>query len=115
MIGQTPPIYSAEELNAFSSSVPFVAQNDVTASRAIDGTVYRNTSKKTMYVSVSVTTAAAGTIAGITDSAAAPTTTVADHDHAAAGKIHIGFMVLPGNYYKVTNTGAVLANWIEWV
>lgn len=115
MIGQTPPIYTAEELNAYSSNVPFAAQNDVTASRAIDGTVYQNTSKKTMYVVVTATTAAAGVMAGLTDSAANPTTTVDGHNHAAAGTIHVHFMVLPGNYYKVTNTGAVKASWIEWV
>lgn len=115
MIGQTPPIYSAEELNAYSSNVPFAAQNDVTASREIDGTVYRNTSKKTMFVVVTATTAAVGNIVVTTDSAAAPTMVIGGHAHVAAGTIHFGFMVLPGNYYKVTNTGAVKYRWIEWV
>ena len=114
MIGVTPPIFSADELQAFKNSA-FATQTDQTSSRAIDGTVYQNTNKKTMHVVVSATTAGAGALDGLTDASTPPTTTVVEHDHAGAGVIHIAFMVLPGNYYLVNSSGAVLAEWLEWV
>jgi hypothetical protein len=92
----------------------FTSQADVTTDRAIDGTVYHNTTGKTMFVVVYATTVGAGSLAGVADSIATPTLGVVFHEHAGAGAIHIEFMVLNGYYYKVTESGAVLGKWFEY-
>lgn len=98
---------------------PFVLVNPVFGGRAIDGTVYRNTSGKLMMVFVRVLHQV--TVAGVqhaycyafTDSADPPTTNM------GGSGIYNGtnpvmnlmttmvFMVSPGHYYKVTSTVSV--------
>lgn len=86
-------------------------QTDVTGSRSL-GTVFHNTTAFPMWVDV-ITNTGSTNLDGQTDSANPPTTFVASTAPAGAGNVTIGFIVLPGNFYKVTGDGA-LAVWIEW-
>lgn len=91
-------------------------QNVVSSSRAFN-TVYHNTTSKPIYVSVvcGVASGSASYIA-MTDSNSTPTTTVAQalfNTNVAA--LSLFFIVLPGNYYEVTQTGSTGAPvWVEW-
>lgn len=99
------------------------AQAVVTGSRAL-GTAYHNTGKTAMYVLVTLScTSSGGANFGqanaLTDSAATPTTVVASTFNGSTTATvyeHLGFWVLPGNYYKVvvTNTTVTLVAWTEW-
>jgi hypothetical protein len=79
------------------------------------GTVYQNTTGKSMFVSVSINVGVVyETITCLTDSNSNPTTGVAGcsiYSHGAG----FSFMVLPGNYYKVTRSAtASIVYWTEW-
>jgi hypothetical protein len=101
----------------FPKGVPSVStQSVVTASRAL-GTVYQNLTGKPMFVSVTVSATAAGVSAyAYTDANAAPSTLVQDVVTSVAGyHVFLFFIVLPGNYYKVTVGGTpTLQIWTEW-
>lgn len=94
------------------------AQSVVTGSRTL-GTAYRNTSGKPMFVAASIRdTASSFNVSALTDSANPPTTTVMRSDGAAANfAMAVSFVVLPGNYYKVTSSGGGSSSvlfWTEW-
>lgn len=91
-------------------------QTDVKASRAVNGTVYQNTSGKLMFVSVTVNNTAAYSLTGYSDSNAAPALIVsAIYQTTTAVNDSIDFFVLPNNYYKVVATGTpTIASWVEW-
>lgn len=86
------------------------------------GTVYHNTGSKPIFVSVVCSGASAGFnvgILGITDSSAAPTTQVNVQSVGVSGQTTVAslscfFIVLPGNYYKVTLQNSSLTSWFEW-
>jgi len=100
-----------------SSVRVFGTLTDGTGSRAINGTVYHNTSGRPLKVSVSAaTTAANGVIVAYSDAAAGPTTVVhAARAAAVSDLINVSFVVCPGHYYSVNNTTCALNNWAEWV
>lgn len=104
-----------------SSAAPVSVQNVVTGSRSI-GTVFQNTTSRPIFVSVtSGTTGDGGNGAqqAVTDSNPSPTTVVAKLGVASTAPLsplNLFFIVLPGNYYKVTNLIGTytLTQWIEW-
>jgi hypothetical protein len=96
----------------------FTSQADVTASRVL-GTVYKNTTGKPLFVSVSAhgSNSSTGSIVAITDANSSPSTNVAFQGiYSTANDSQITMMVLPGNFYKVfVNVGTPsLGLWIEW-
>lgn len=101
-----------------NTTIPFTNQAVVTGSRAIDGSVFHNTNATTMMVSVSIQPSAAGLINVFTDSNPNPITQVLEMTLPATvvGFECLSFMVLAGNYYKITNDGAAgtLGYWTEW-
>jgi len=107
------------------------AQNDVTGARAIDGTVYQNTTDWIMIVTIQissvVTNAPQSTLVTIDcDAATPPVTQIGriglEADAVALGgdltaKLAFTFVVLPLYYYQATEAGAavsVLEDWFEW-
>ena len=99
-------------------AAPVTTQSVVTGSRAF-GTVYQNTSGRPMFVSVTaLATASGGNIQCYADASATPTTLVGGVSLSTSGTNYFAppaFIVLPGNYYKVTNSGtASVGIWTEW-
>lgn len=93
------------------------SQTDQKASRALDGTVYRNTTGKPMFVSVVAYNTSAAGMAARSDANATPTLIVADvYSATTTVNMSVFFIVLPNNYYSVTkSTGtATISSWIEW-
>lgn len=109
-----------------------VSQGDVTGSRAIDGTVYQNTSGKIRIVTVQcvLTKTNAAQYSRVTfcsDANASPTTQIGrmalQPDTAALGgdlivEMAFTFVVPPNYYYKATETHtgdvSTLSDWFEW-
>ena len=117
-------------------------QSNVTASRAIDGTAYQNTSGRPLFVTVTTRCEVNGStaqvtgysfISAFTDTNATPTTVVGrgginlidlNTSGAQTKRIKqygtVSFVVLPSSYYKVSTTIAVdgvtpvLDYWFEW-
>jgi hypothetical protein len=97
-------------------------QQVVTGSRSL-GTVFHNTTGKALYVCMSVFNTPGNQTAceAFTDAANPPTTAIAQSTsgpfagaNAVAG---LTFIVLPGNFYEVTNSGTAgtaLNFWTEW-
>jgi hypothetical protein len=99
-------------------------QTDVTASREI-GTVYRNTTGKPMWITVTYTANGDGSnsrgLIFYSDASDTPTTEIA---RGRSGPQNIGnlnltttIIVLPGNYYKAvqyTSLPSTIIKWIEW-
>jgi hypothetical protein len=99
--------------NGSTGSSWFSGQNVVTGLRAL-GTIYQNTSQKTMMVTVTNNITSGGSVTVYSDSTLNPTTEVCA-DNTAATKSPISFMVLSGNYYTLTTSGTVaLVCWTEW-
>jgi hypothetical protein len=122
-------------ITALQAAVPVTVQHDVSpwvgvpnTTRALN-TVYQNTTKKAIFVSVSLTYA--GTLGqAITDANASPATVVAETEAPASGsgtylspgdvavsvsvslKSQLFFIVLPNYYYKVL--GDSFSRWVEW-
>lgn len=101
-----------------AGSASFTTQTNATSSRVL-GTVYQNTSGKTMFISVCVGNGGAGVGAtsAQTDSSNPPTTTVTQMNNnpaAVGGDSSMSFMVLNNNYYKVTSNSTPLQTWFEW-
>ena len=100
---------------AFVKASASMVQNIVGGSRIV-GTVYQNTTGRVMFVAASVYSSINSNFKGLTDAANPPTTMVCDATPATASVALLSFIVLPGNYYKVTSTAGV-ANvdaWTEW-
>ncbi len=76
---------------------------------------YQNTLGRPIFVSLSIDDSNAGGTNVYTDASATPTTVVAYSDlpNLAGGSYNMFFIVLPGNYYKVTS-GGVVQYWTEW-
>ncbi len=94
------------------------SQNDVTSSRAI-ASIYHNTDAVPRFCCVTAhsSSAANASILAQTDASTPPTTYVAYQCLPSATNAQsINFIVLPGNYYKVTvNVGTPgLDLWFEW-
>ena len=114
--GVTTGSLNATSINCGNINGPiFTTQNtQSTLNRSFD-TVYQNTTGKSMFVSV---TANVGTmfetITCITDSNSNPTTSVVGgpiYSHSGS----FSFVVLSGNYYKVTRSAnASIVYWTEW-
>lgn len=99
--------------NGTTGSSWFSGQNVVTGLRAL-GTIYQNTSQKTMMVTVTNNITAGGSVTVYSDSSLNPTTEVGA-TNVASTKNAITFMVLSGNYYTLTTSGTVaLVCWTEW-
>jgi len=98
-----------------ASSAPFNSQNSVAGSRVL-GTSYQNTSGKTMFVVVSAHSTIAINLIALSDSSNPSGTQVAAAEALANNDTSVSFMVLTGNYYKVTSsTGSnTLSSWTEW-
>ncbi len=95
----------------------FSSQNVVTSSRAF-GSVYQNTTGKTMFVVVSGICSSNGYMVVYTDGSNPPTTVISQQyiTSGTTDYIAASFMVLSGNYYKVsmsTGTGT-LYTWVEY-
>ena len=113
------------------------SQNDVTGARAIDGTVYQNTTDMIMFVTVSVNCRVDGDVdygrsevSFRCDAATPPVTDIGTIDttilvgttmnYDIQNALSFTFIVLPNFYYKGTsfNTGGgvapALIDWFEW-
>lgn len=105
--------------NTLSGNIfDFTQQNSFTIATRIPGTVYQNISGRTMYVVVTCQNqpAANAEIAAYTDNANPPITIVGYSSIFSAATLNfsLGFMVLPGNYYKVVDVLANLNALIAW-
>lgn len=125
-------IMGGSNIPAWNSAV----QNDVTSSRAIDATVYENTSGRPLIVTINVQSSLSDLSDGgnslVTihcDSGSTPTTQIGviglTHNvGGATGTLYVGltatFVVLPSYYYKATASNVVggaaptLLDWFEW-
>lgn len=124
---------SLEYLKTEADKHDDVTLNDVTGTRAIDATVYENTSGKTKICIVSVelqTNADSGAgdsgVVAHTDSATPPTTQVdaakLQNKDTLGGDMEISaklvFVVKAGDYYKVTSSNGgtgIAPNLIDWI
>jgi len=93
-------------------------QNSVTGSRVL-GSVYQNTTGKSMFVQVSIlaNSGAGCTLIGQSDSSSSPSASLAYMDAAANHYCCVGFWVLSGNYYKASIVGTApqqVMQWVEW-
>jgi hypothetical protein len=101
-----------DEVDVTITAAPFSTQNVVTASRAI-GTVYQNTTGKTIFVVVTLVSTSGWQYA-YTDASNPPTTIVAGVSYNSTA-FTLAFMVLPNNYYKIGTSGSASLNyWVEW-
>jgi hypothetical protein len=93
-------------------------QTDVTALRAIDGTVYQNNTALPLCCVVSLTLPTTAQIRVISDAAAAPSLVISTllNANVSNTQASITFWVLPKNYYKITTQGGspTLSYWIEY-
>lgn len=91
----------------------FTSQNVVTGSRAF-GTVYRNTTGKTMFVTIAMGNPTQSDIAINSDSNSSPSTKVAETNNpGSSGVSAVSFMVLNNNYYEAISSSSVVC-WTEW-
>ena len=95
-------------------------QTDVAASRAVNGTIYQNTTGKVVIAMITINYANTSAVATfICDSNASPTTQIGlvniVADNVLNTKIATTFIVPPSFYYKVAPTGSInIVNWFEW-
>ncbi len=95
----------------------FKTQNIVTGSRTF-GTIYQNTTGKTMMITVATTLGSGEGLYGESGAVSPPTSAVAEIYNNGLPQIYssMSFMVIPGNYYRVqiTNGAPSLICWTEW-
>jgi len=91
-------------------------QQDMTASRAIDGTVYHNTTSGIIIATVSINLGSGTNAVVKADGSTPPTTTITQLSNSNLSTIAISFtfVVMPGAYYGITGAGASMAKWIEY-
>jgi len=99
------------------------SQAVVTSLRSLN-TVFHNIGSKPLFVSLTCTMgngSSEGTMKALTDANTPPTTEVAHVGSGAVSTIgerdslQLFFIVLPGNYYRVTTVGTVILSlWTEW-
>jgi len=96
----------------------FTTQTDQTGSRAINGTVYHNTTTKPILCAVSFALHLNDILSFYSDINASPSQIIASDQNVNVASIitTTTFLVLPGNYYKaVTAAGSPnLGQWIEY-
>lgn len=94
---------------------------DMTAFRAIDGTVYQNTGATPLFVSIVLQSSAASLNTGTVyvDSVTPPliiSGQFAQNATVAGGRGTISMWVLPNYYYRVVLSNTLtLISWLEWV
>lgn len=95
-------------------------QNVVTGSRSL-GTVFQNTGKNAMFLTVVINhgVGVGGADTAFSDSSNPPTTQVAIAAQNSGTFAYVNaltFIVLPGNFYKVTSGGGgdTINSWVEW-
>jgi hypothetical protein len=99
--------------NGTTGSSWFQNQNVVTGQRSL-GSIYQNTSGRTMQVTVTNNISSTSSVTVYTDSSLNPTTEVGANNTQSTNS-PISFMVLNNNYYKLNTTGTVvLVCWTEW-
>ena len=98
-------------LKTYTDATRTVSQSDVTGSRAIDGSVYHNTSGKIMIATI--TGYGSGSVTFSCDSNASPTTGIGVLASTASAT---GTFIIPANYYyKAPKSGTYsLSYWIEY-
>jgi hypothetical protein len=109
---------AAFDANGNVTNATYSQQAGLVGSRTL-GTVYYNISGKLMMVSASITQGYGGnTISAYTDTSSSPATVVTVADCAGGSIVGaLTFVVLPGNYYKVStvaNASASVESWTEW-
>lgn len=107
---------AATTLQGLLTNYPTV-QSVVTGSRAINGTVYQNTTGRPMEVNITAYGTDGTYLRAYSDSAAAPATIIAYSSQEVTINFFVcmHFTVLSGNYYKVSpNSGSwTLQLWVE--
>ncbi len=104
----------------WAAGAQFVAATDRTANRALDGTVYQNTTGNLMLVAISYNSGGFNPSVPVTHyigSANPPTTVVAQAGTVSIAVIYPCFVIyiVPSNwYYKSTGTGTTLLYWVEY-
>lgn len=99
---------------AYADRTAFSTQTDVTASRSVS-TVFRNTTGKTMFVNIAVTTNVNQVMSINSDSNPVPITNMGN-SFVPSNYVTFGFIVPNNNYYQLTgqNTGAMtIGSWVE--
>jgi hypothetical protein len=104
------PQYSGGGGGGISSSV--VNKTVYTSASRAFGTVYQNTSSFPLIV-MAKDGNVSGSAIGLTDSSNPPTTQVWSLQTFVAAASPIVFVVMPGDFYKVT--GSVFGSWVEYV
>ena len=110
--GQLPAVSGALLTNLPATGGGFTTQNVVTSSRTL-GTVYQNTTGKTIWVSAGSGAYMSGQWTAYSDASSSPATEVGV-SYQGNGNCTVSFMVLNNNYYKITATAGTLGYWIEW-
>lgn len=87
-------------------------------------TNYQNSNTVPMWITITISMVSSGSGNAIaqafTDSFPTPSTPVADVElnNAGASSVAVNmpmtFVVLPGNFYRVTTTGGSIVSWVEW-
>jgi len=127
--GVTPagpdPLPVGVDMNGQLGTIPSSpsSQAVVTGSRALNS-VFHNIGSRPLFVSLTCTMgngSAEGIMNALTDANNPPTTEVARVGSGAVSSLgerdglQVFFIVLPGNYYKISTTGTViLHDWTEW-
>lgn len=97
------------------STFPFGTRHVVTGSRAVSG-IYQNTTGKTMFVVIVVTTSVNQIMSVVSDNSSSPSGNVGN-TFAPSNFTTFTFPVVNGDYYQLTgqNTGAMtIGTWTEW-
>lgn len=99
--------------NGTTGSSWFSGQSVITGQRALNS-IYQNTNQKTMMVTVTNNITSGGSVTVYCDSTLNPNTQICVDDTPTTNS-PVTFMVLSGNYYKLTTAGTVaLVCWTEW-
>lgn len=110
------PIKFPDDTEQATAAAPVSTQAVVTGTRTTN-IVYQNTSGKTMYVCVTLAIVQCSVVV-YTDAAAAPVTEVTrlETNESSQDTRQLFFIVLPGNYYKLTAAGTTfdVVVWTEW-
>jgi len=108
----TGELVTAAKMNENTGPIYTCTETDVTASRAVDGTVYQNTSGKLMFATITIQCGVTGA-ANIYCSANASPAQIAQVGIAPNA---VSFFIPPNYYYKVSQAVATISllYWIEW-
>ena len=107
---QNPTTVTTNLLSQLTSQVT------ANAYRAIDGTVYHNTTSKPIWITLSIDVKSlTGLVTVYSDATNTPSTVIATEQNNTAVIIRMVTTVpiLPGNYFSVSVTNSDLVYWIE--